>query len=307
MRQFIIKVFIFSIIAGGIIFGFLYYYHATQIESLDPFYRRFTTGRQPSLILGSSRAAQGLRPDVFDLELADRYSTPFFNYSFTLGSSNIGPNYLNKIKKRIKPSKNSLFILCIDPWTMKQPKGQSDSEYDEDQTFFARQYTQSMSPNVEYLLFHDNKEQSFFKKIFYPDSTIYHLHENGWLQVNFNINTQEAIDNSNWQIQRYTQDTVIFELAEKRFKVLEQMICFLDSVGKIILVRLPTSVAMKDLENQAFPNFDNRIDAIAAKNKVRYINMIDESGLYQTVDGNHIYKEDTKRLSKRICELINAD
>ena len=307
MRQFILKVVIFSIIAGSIIFGFLYYYHETQLESLDPFYRRFTTGRQPSLILGSSRAAQGLRPDVFDQELADRYSYPFFNYSFTVGSSNIGPNYLKKIKKRIKPSENSLFILCIDPWTMKQPKGQSDSEYDEDQTFFARQYTQSMSPNIEYLLFHDNKEQSFFKKIFYPDSTIYHLHENGWLQVNFNINTQEAIDNSNWQIELYAQDAMNIELAEKRFEALEQMIFFLDSVGQIILVRLPTSVDMMKLENQTFPNFDKKIETIAAKNKVRYINLIDESGLYQTVDGNHIYKEDTERLSKRICQLIKAE
>lgn len=304
MRKFIKKVIIFTGIAAGVIFGFLYYYHASQIETLDAFYRRFTVGKRPSLLLGSSRTAQGLRPEIFDRELNDQFSVPFFNYSFTVGSSNIGPNYLKKIKKKLKPAKNSLFILCVDPWIMKQPIGQNNSEFDEENTFFAHQQTQTMSPNIEYLLFRDKKEKPFFQKIFFPDSSIYHLHENGWLQVNFENKSKGAIDNSNWQIHLYTQDTLKFELAEKRFIALEKMVRYLDAVGTIFLVRLPTSEAMMNLENQAFPRFDQRIEEIAQHNKIQYINLISESGTFQTVDGNHIYKDDTERLSKHICDLI---
>ena len=54
----------------------------------------------------------------------------------------------------------------------------------------------------------------------------------------------------------YTQDTLKFELAEKRFIALDEMVRYLDAVGTIFLVRLPTSEAMMNLENQAFPRFD---------------------------------------------------
>ena len=34
--------------------------------NLDPFYIRFTTPKQKNMILGTSRAAQGLQPSIFD-------------------------------------------------------------------------------------------------------------------------------------------------------------------------------------------------------------------------------------------------
>lgn len=306
MKQFLQKVGMFAGVSALLILGLLYYYHRTQIDSIDPFYRRFTTGRQPSLLLGSSRAAQGLRPDVFDRELGAHFTAPFFNFSFTVGSSNMGPNYLQKIKTRVKPSPSGLFVLCVDPWSMKQPKGQSETVYDEDQTFFAKQRTQGMSPNIEYLLLRDKKNQPFFQKLFLPKPSIYELHENGWLQVNYDVPEQEAADNSKWQIHLYTQDTLTFELAEKRFAALEKMLHYLDSVGTVVLVRLPTGSDMMKLEMSAFPNFDARIEAVATACNVPYINLISESGTYRTVDGNHIYKTETERLSKRICDAIQG-
>ena len=63
----------------------------------DPFYIRFTTPKQQNLILGTSRAAQGLQPHVFD----SICNVNFYNYSFTIAHSPYGPTYLNSIKKKL--------------------------------------------------------------------------------------------------------------------------------------------------------------------------------------------------------------
>lgn len=55
----------------------------------DPFYIRFTTPKQNNLILGTSRAAQGLQPDVFK----DILETDVYNYAFTVTHSPYGPTY----------------------------------------------------------------------------------------------------------------------------------------------------------------------------------------------------------------------
>lgn len=305
MKQFLGKILWFAFFAAICIWGLLFYYHVTQKSSLDPFYRRFTTGRYPSLILGSSRAAQGLRPDVFDKKLGQKFTTPFFNYSFTLGTSNIGPNYLKKIKTRIKKSENGLFVLCVSPWTMTRNIADSISEtFKENDTYFAKQITQNMTPNVEYLILRDNKNQSFFHKIFMPDSSIYNLHKNGWLQVNYYTTPEKAEENSKWQQHLLQEDLKKVVLSDKRFEVLEEMITYLDDKGTVILVRMPTSSGAKNIEVNGFPDFDSRINSVANKHHVSYFNLIEKSGEYKSLDGIHIHKDDTEKISEEICDLI---
>lgn len=94
MRQFLIQVLVFCAIAVGLFLAFL-----SQADgSTDPFYIRFTTPQQESLILGTSRAAQGLQPKVFD----SISSLDIYNYAFTIGHSPYGKTYLNSIKKKIR-------------------------------------------------------------------------------------------------------------------------------------------------------------------------------------------------------------
>jgi hypothetical protein len=130
------------------------------------------------------------------------------------------------------------------------------------------------------------------------------LHKNGWLQVNYDVPAKEAVDNSNWQIKRYQADADKYVLSDKRFVVLDEMIGFLKSKGSVVLVRLPTGPEIKGIEEKSFPDFDERIHAVANGQQVSYLNLISESGLYRTVDGNHIHREDVERLSERVCDLI---
>ena len=81
----------------------------------DPFYIRFTTTKQQNLFLGTSRAAQGLMPSVFDSIL----HKTFLNYSFTLAHSPYGETYLTSIKKKVaKTEYPGLFVLAVAPWSI---------------------------------------------------------------------------------------------------------------------------------------------------------------------------------------------
>ena len=91
MKKFIVNICLFLIIVLLTILGVFW-----QADGkTDPFYLRFTTDKQNSLILGTSRAAQGLLPEVLNSKLN---RDDFFNYSFTLGHSPYGPTYLKSIK-----------------------------------------------------------------------------------------------------------------------------------------------------------------------------------------------------------------
>jgi hypothetical protein len=53
-----------------------------------------------------------------------------------------------------------------------------------------------------------------------------------------------------------------------------------------------------------FPDFDTRINAAAQKYRITYLNLIEESGKYKSLDGIHIHKDDTEKISEIICDLI---
>ncbi|MBS1566065.1 MAG: hypothetical protein JST39_16875, partial [Bacteroidetes bacterium] len=98
----------------------------------DPFYLRFTSPRQNALIVGSSRAAQGLQPAVLNATLSGGYRHPLYNFSFTSTYSPMGPTYFNAIRKKLNPDiKNSVFIVAVDVWSLT-----ADKKMPEDSTAF---------------------------------------------------------------------------------------------------------------------------------------------------------------------------
>ncbi|TXE17115.1 hypothetical protein ES692_10680 [Psychroserpens burtonensis] len=90
MKSFIVKTMIFFFFSILLFLGV-----CSQVDGYsDSFYINFTTPKQSSLILGTSRAAQGLQPKIFDTILKKQFS----NYSFTVLHSPFGETYLNSIK-----------------------------------------------------------------------------------------------------------------------------------------------------------------------------------------------------------------
>ena len=86
---------------------------------VDAFYGRFTSPPAGSLVLGTSRAAQGIRPAVLTARLGGQFEGPVLNYAFTLTHSPYGPAYLRSIQRKLRPeTKNGLFIVAVDPWSL---------------------------------------------------------------------------------------------------------------------------------------------------------------------------------------------
>ena len=92
----------------------------------DVNYFKFSSPKSSSMILGTSRALQGLVPQAID-SVTGR--NDLLNFAFTLGNSPYGKVYLDAIKKKIDRSKkNGIFILAVDPWAISSLSVQPNNE-----------------------------------------------------------------------------------------------------------------------------------------------------------------------------------
>ena len=147
MKAFLLK---FSIFTG------LYSLSCFAIFSLadgstDAFYVKFTTPKQSSLIIGSSRAAQGLIPNIIVEKQADN---KLYNYAFTIHTP-YGKAYYNSIEKKLDhQSKDGLFLVCVNPWTLSSmTKNSEDSLHIRELgSFIEETHFVHMKPNIEYLI-----------------------------------------------------------------------------------------------------------------------------------------------------------
>src|SRR6056297_1066943 len=162
MRKFV-QYITYFVLAIGLLLILLVHFRADGYT--DPFYLRFTSKKQNNLIIGTSRAAQGVLPGV----LNKRLNKSFYNYSFTLGHSPFGPAYFNSICKKIDTStKNGVFIVSVDPWSISSiatdPNDQK--QFIENDLCVAKLTYVNMNPNFEYFIknWHGQMYKSFFCK-----------------------------------------------------------------------------------------------------------------------------------------------
>ena len=174
MRKFLFKitVFLFFVIMG--FFIILYYADG----STDAFYIRFTTPKQENLILGNSRAAQGLIPDIFN----EICNMKIFNFSFTISQSPYGETYFNSIKNKVKKGNRAgLFILTVDPWSISsKTKNPNDSaNFREVKLCLGNTKNVNSNPNFEYLI--NNLGGEYWEIIArkYVSGSTTFLHNNG--------------------------------------------------------------------------------------------------------------------------------
>lgn len=95
MKRFLIKIFLFLIpvLAWFLILG------SFADGNTDNYYQHFTSPKPYNLILGSSRAAQGINPNILEKNLPDR---KFDNFALTVVDSPYVEIYLDAIKKKIR-------------------------------------------------------------------------------------------------------------------------------------------------------------------------------------------------------------
>ena len=296
MSKFIIKTLVFSFI---ILVIFLLICSKADGYT-DPYYVRFTTPKQNSLILGTSRAAQGLQPKIFNAILNEKIS----NYSFTMAHSPFGATYLNSIKKKVNPNaKNGTFIIAIDPWSLS-----SFTEMPEDSLSFrelklALNHTPlvNVNPNVFYLMNSFNKK---YYKILAHKKTRMFLHKDGWLEVNIKLDSTDFLKTIADKEKMYREQILpIAQFSKTRFSYLKQTINFLKDHGDVYLVRLPIHPKIMEIENELMPNFNNDVkEAIALTSG--YLDLTHKNYDFNYTDGNHLHKASGKIVSEIMASWI---
>lgn len=162
MKKFLSELVTYLLLLGLLVFLYVLLI-AWRPELVDNFYYRFTTEKANSLILGGSRAAQGIKPEIINNSICDE-ENKIINHAFALGPSSFGPNYYKEITKKLKnESKRGLFIISINPWSLairiENTTDDSLMFFEVKQNMFVGNLNSSNSnPNFDYLMNYWNEK-----------------------------------------------------------------------------------------------------------------------------------------------------
>ncbi len=270
----------------------------------DPFYLRFTSPKQQSMIIGTSRSAQGIRPDVLNVRFPE---VDFYNYSFTIVHSPYGPSYFKSIQRKIDKSSKGTFIVAVDPWSIA-----SVAEDPNDETRFVEKKNAvgntdwvSMDPNVVYLL--NNYNNSYFNLLKEKANPKELLHDDGWLEITVRMDPGNVRGRTKAKVKSYTKKFQNQRFSEVRMQYLDKIITFLQKNGDVYMVRLPISKEVMEIEKRFSPDFNTKMEKLSNEKGVPYLDLTPQNELYTYTDGNHLYKESAKEVSERIAEWIEKE
>ena len=284
------------LLAGAVLVGALALGPVVLKGQIDAFYGRFTTPLAGSLILGTSRAAQGIQPAVLLARLGGQFEGPLLNYAFTLTHSPYGPAYLRSIQRKLRPEvKNSLFIVAVDPWSLSLtgPEG----AFPEDNSFIGQLHQVSQNPNLAYLARFQTKP--FYRLLLDYATATERLHPDGWLEVRIGTDSAQVVARTARKLHDYRLLAASQHLSTGRLQALRQTIAFLKQHGRVVLVRLPVGSSMLQLEQVYQPGFDQLMRQMAADYALAYFDYSAQP--YATTDGNHLQREASAAFSQRLA------
>jgi hypothetical protein len=296
MKKFVIKCVIFLLLIGGLFVFILSRYGGYA----DYFYVKFTTPRQHSLILGDSRSMQGILPMYLNRSL-DGFEKPIYNYSFTLGQIAYGPAYLKSIGRKISPdTKNGVFILNVSPWILSERESDNPQKGQYFETDMPPHNMECVdrNPNFEYVF--RNFKYFHFKAIF---RRVTQTHDDGWLEQQ--LPSDKAVLKQ-WKtdlLSDFGHKAQIWKPSDYRMKSLDSTVSFLSRFGKVYLVRMPIDIEVMAIENGFWPDFDQKVQRVAAKHRVPYFRFA--AGSFRTYDGNHLDKEASVIFTMALGDSIN--
>jgi hypothetical protein len=267
----------------------------------DEFYLRFTTNKKDSLIVGTSRAAQGLQPATLDniLERGD-----VFNYAFTVDISPFGPTYLESIKRKLNSnSRNGIHIVAVDPWSISSQTSDPDDEssFPERNLMLGKTKLVNINPNIFYLI--QSYESPLRSLLTPPLNRSVFLHDDGWLEVTVPMDEKSAEERLTRRINDYKNHYLPkYRFSEVRWRYLMKTIDFLQEHGEVYLVRLPVHRKMHEIEEAFMPDFESHIYSLGKPFKT----FAKESDNYEYVDGNHLVTWSGREVSRAVAEWIKA-
>jgi hypothetical protein len=298
MKRFLLTLAVF-LVPVALVFAMLFHVDGYT----DPFYLRFTTPKQTSLVLGSSRAAQGILPEVINKILGRK---DIYNYAFTIAHSPYGPTYLESITKKLdEHSANGIFILTVDPWSVSSTGSLPNDSLDFIERRLALGTTKSVTSRPNFLyLFHsyDMPLADLFKK---NENTGMFLHDDGWLEVTVPMDSISVAGRTNVKISDYRKNYLPkYKFSQTRWRYLLLTIQYLQQHGRVFLVRMPVHDSIFEMENQLMPDFSKKIAELGKITHTPFLDLTGENDRCEYVDGNHLYKVSGSAVSAEIANWI---
>jgi hypothetical protein len=279
-------------------FGAVIAYHAGP--RTDYFYNRFTKPKAKNLILGSSRAAQGINPE----ELGEAGTVKFFNYSFTNYNSPYGQCYFTAAKKKFVETSSSVTILEVNPFTLSNYRKNMEGDheiFEECETAPSNMWTVDSDPNFEYIIRNYSDDLRTLTGI-KPRPYAICLHDDGWLEIEMPFDTAYFRKNTEDKVKNYNELAPRMKPSTERWKALEEIVSYFKKFGDVYLVRVPVSPEMEMIEKRYYPSFYSEVKAFAKNNSVEFLDYFHLNDSLYFTDGNHLYRESAQIFSKILGE-----
>ena len=315
MKLFVRHIFLFLSIVALLHLGLAFIADVTT----DDYYLKFSSPKQSSLILGTSRAKQGIIPSVLSSSI-ENSNLSIFNFSFTLKSSPFGLVYYNAIKQKIDlESKDGCFIVTVDPWSLSKKISDVNKTPDSLSVLFGISDFTSQ-PNFKYLFkqFPHGWGRILLNRIEKPILKYYSsqldssltgafsmLDNDGWLDVYTPLDSAFVKRKEAEIFESYRNKSNYQTGSESRIDYLDTIVEFLSNHGKVYVVRLPVHKKMLSIEQQYMPDFNSKISNALLKSK-GYLDFSTLDNEYSYTDGNHLTKTSAKEVTQHIGEWISG-
>lgn len=315
MKLFVRHIFLFLSIVALLHLGLAFIADVTT----DDYYLKFSSPKQSSLILGTSRAKQGIIPSVLSSSI-ENSNLSIFNFSFTLKSSPFGLVYYNAIKQKIDlESKDGCFIVTVDPWSLSKKISDVNKTPDSLSVLFGISDFTSQ-PNFKYLFkqFPHGWGRILLNRIEKPILKYYSsqldssltgafsmLDNDGWLDVYTPLDSAFVKRKEAEIFESYRNKSNYQTGSESRIDYLDTIVEFLSNHGEVYVVRLPVHKKMLSIEQQYMPDFNSKISNALLKSK-GYLDFSTLDNEYSYTDGNHLTKTSAKEVTQHIGEWISG-
>jgi hypothetical protein len=303
MRKFILNFLLFSILIGAAVsFVFL-----LANGNTDPYYLKLTTPVQQSLIIGTSKAAQGLQPSIFDEIIYPGKQKHFYNYSFSLDDSPFGPTYLQSIREKLDPNtKDGIFIVTVDPWSLTGGENEiADTlQFRDANGCLSGLYSVTMNPNIFYLF--NSYSNSYYQILVNSKfQKREFLKKDGWLEIRVPMDSNSVMKRTAGKVGFY-EETMLnnYKFSPLRLNYLEKTIEFLQKHGTVYIVRIPVTEGIFAVDDKFMPDFDEKMEHLSKKYNAPYLSYRNRPHVYDYTDGNHLYKTSGAVVSAEIANWI---
>ena len=292
-----------------------YYFFMGQLsrQFVNDNYAKFTH-QSPSLIIGLSRAHNGISPEILDSTLQSTpYERGFLNFAFEKSQSPYGKVYLEAIKKKVpKHTTRGIFILGVSPASFTAPVRFTTADEinkNDKQSLIGKISELNKNPNFEYI--RKGYGGSLYRGLFpfNPQiTTVYH--DNGWEEFkrsskNYHISDEDVAKWTSQTMGGYKrvmkeQPEVVSEFRLANFN---EIISFLKQHGQVFVVRMPVDPLVLGMETQWWKEFNTEMTLISAAKDVPYFDFSDATQ-YKTYDGSHLSSAYAKEFSVHLAEDI---